>query len=255
MIRGFETFNKTFASALKKAQQRPNLFGTLDLDTLINSMKSGKIIKNIPVNTMVINSSKRINRLHRAFLRNVLHLYRYSFVYLIYNTDYGVRGSTLELEYRRLLEGAKDEDIVEIIEVPPPTWLKNDLPTIMDDGSDLWARASMAWVETGKMVNAFKYVINREVKSNIVSGHIGFLVRAYRHGLSAAQRATFLEYGGKTTKPKPIIRLIINSQIFKKNYKKLVEKLAGKLSPSELRAITFGGKVEKLIGELEFKES
>lgn len=250
MIKGAEKFGPALAAAIKRAQGKSHIFRLVSMDTLTTAMKENRNI-NAPVNTMAINSTKNITKLHREFLRNVLQLYTYTFLYMVMDTDYSVELTTQRIELERLSNPKKAEDKTQEVKCDPPTWLKNSLPTI-NVPKDVWYRASHAWLESGAMVNAFTFKLDKESQSTVVTGVAGFLKRALRHGGSAADRANSLEYGGAFQPARPLMRFIYSSKTFQDNYKKLVELMSHKLPVGELKAIAFANKVDKHMRDLSF---
>ena len=250
MIKGMEKCGPALAAALKRVQSKSHIFGTMDLESLYTAMKNNKNFK-APVNTIAMKCQKNIGKLHRAFLRNVLSLYTYSFIYLISTSPEDLTPSTQATEKNRMNNPKTSEDMVQEVYCDPPVWLKSVLPRIVIPDSVAF-RSSHSWVETGAMANSFTFFVDREQDGKIVTGYAGFLKKAIRHKGTAQQRAEALEYGKSGQIPRPLLGRIYKSDMFRSNYKKLLELLTSKLPANEMRAITFSNKVDKHLRDLAF---
>lgn len=226
-------------------------------DVLKQLRASSGSLKNL--GTIHIRGRKRVATLHRSFVRNVLQLYRYTFVYLIassiYRESIPLAEMTTRTELARMDDGDRANSIQPVV-AKAPVWLKGTL-TDFQIPIDAYFRATQPWVETGRLINAFNVSLKKDAETGdtVITGNVGFTKKGFRKGTdgeitSAEDRATLLEFGGNKQPPRPVIRLIMRSDMFKKNYKLLQDRLRSKLKPSEVKAETVGRKVTEALNTL-----
>lgn len=277
MIKGFDSDGllmiREITKSIKKAESQSGNLSALGMSEALEKTFGGSNSNYYPskgrskvfsggTRTFEIQSNRRMKNYNKAFARNLMQAYIYCFIFHIKENPFGykLRDATIAIKKEELSGGSKSKDI-KVVSCKSPPWLRksNKYPDLTIP-QDIIRRSEMPWMETGGIADSLRFRFTKSGNVRKIIVYAGFLKANRTKGerakvsTTAAQRAGWLEYGTINQPPRPLIRLILRSNMFQEMKRELIEIMNGKRSKGEIRADYIADKVIEGLKEFSQEE-